>query len=251
MTPALESPVASVLEWDSAFFGFRVGRANGSRLTETTLATLLQWSAAERIRCLYLSADPQCPTTLALAAQGGFQFVDMRLELGCRLLPSRGPADPTRIVRPARPDDLPALQEIARGAHYDTRFFKDSSFPSTRAADLYAEWIRRDVHAHTVFVADFGGDEHTAGYISCLVEPATKIGRIGLLAVDGRCSGRGAGGALVRTALAWCSEQGCTGAQVVTQASNVGAQRLYQAAGFRTLETSLWFHRWFTNQNHE
>jgi ribosomal protein S18 acetylase RimI-like enzyme len=31
---------------------------------------------------------------------------------------------------------------------------------------------------------------------------------------------------------------------VATQATNQSAQRLYQAIGFRTADSSVWFHRW-------
>jgi dTDP-4-amino-4,6-dideoxy-D-galactose acyltransferase len=241
------SPVpapGSLLEWDTNFFGFRVGRARAATLTEASLAGLLQWAEVQQVRCLYFAADGQSPETLALAARGGFQFIDVRLDLGYPLGPAR-PAPEPGFIRPAQANDLPALQAIARVSHHDSRFFKDRGFPAGRGADLYAEWIRRDLAVHTTFVAHPPEAEAPVGYISCQVEPGSKEGRIGLLAVAARHSGRGTGGALVQAALAWFSAQGCPVVKVATQASNLPAQRLYQAAGFRTVESTAWFHRWF------
>lgn len=238
------SPVpGSLLEWDTAFFGFRVGRARAATLTEASLSELLQWAAAQQIRCLYFAANGQSGETLELAAQAGFQFVDIHLDLEYRL--DRGcPAPEPGLIRAARPDDLPALQAIARLSHHDTRFFKDRGFPAGRAADLYAEWIRRDLQVHTMFVAHPPETDAPVGYISCQVDPGSKEGRIGLIAVAARHSGRGLGGALVQSAVAWFFAQGCPVVKVATQASNIPAQRLYQAAGFRSVESTAWFHRW-------
>ena len=57
--------------------------------------------------------------------------------------------------------------------------------------------------------------------------------------------GRGGGSALVQGALAWFADRGVTQVLVVTQGRNVGAQRLYQKAGFLTRKVELWYHRWF------
>ncbi len=242
--PSPVSAPCSFLPWDTGFFGFRVGRVHARALTESSLPDILAWSAAEQIRCLYFLADPSSPETIRLAFTSGFQFVDIRLDLGCRLDPANPVTSAPGYIRTSRPDDLAPLQEIARVSHCDTRFFKDRGFPADKAAALYAEWIRRDLQAHTVFVVDFGDGQGPAGYVSCQVEPETRSGRIGLLAVAERFAGHGAGGALVRAALAWFGTQGCAEIRVATQASNVPAQRLYQAAGFRTVESAAWFHRW-------
>ena len=84
-----------------------------------------------------------------------------------------------------------------------------------------------------------------AGYISCQVDAVTGTGRIGLIAVAELERGRGLGRILVSGALRWLGEAGCREVRVATQASNVPAQRLYQALGFRTAEASATYHRWF------
>jgi GNAT superfamily N-acetyltransferase len=52
------------------------------------------------------------------------------------------------------------------------------------------------------------------------------------------------GTALVQAALDWFRGQGLYSAQVVTQARNVPAQRLYQQMGFFTRRMTLYYHKW-------
>ncbi|HWA26778.1 MAG TPA: GNAT family N-acetyltransferase [Lacunisphaera sp.] len=227
------------LPWDSEFFGFRIGRVQGNRLTRESLRPVLDWAAAERLRCAYFFADAEDAATLALAHEGGFRFVDLRVDLAMPL-PAGGALPAVADFRAAATSDLPALQAISRVAHYDTRFFKDAGFPRERASDLYAEWIQRDFRVHHVFTLP-----GNPGYVTCQVDPAAGAGRIGLIAVAEAQRGRGLGRALVQGALHWLAAQGCREARVATQASNVAAQRLYQALGFRTAETAATHHRWF------
>jgi ribosomal protein S18 acetylase RimI-like enzyme len=243
VTAATEPAV--FLPWDTDFFGIRIGRVQATRLTPDSLAAILRWNEANRIRCLYFSADGSCGETLALAHGAGFQFVDMRVDLSLRIEAAATSAGSSANTRTATPDDLPLLEAIARKAHTDTRFFKDHRFPVTRAEALYAAWIRRDLGQHHVLVATTEERPETPlGYISCLVNAADKRGRIGLIAVSDSHQGRGLGRALVRAGLAWFRSAGCTQVDVATQAANIAAQRLYQSAGFRSHECSAWFHHW-------
>ncbi len=238
-TPEREDAPGVFLPWDSEFFGFRIGRMKASRLTPDALRAVLAWATAEKLRCVYFSADAECAETLALAHTGGFQFVDLRVDLAIPM-PSAGAPPAAPGFRPATTADLPALEAISRVAHRDTRFFKDTQFSATRAADLYAEWIQRDFRVHRVFTVP-----GNAGYVTCQVDSATGTGRIGLIAVAESERGRGLGHGLVGGALRYLGESGCREVRVATQASNVAAQRLYQAFGFRTAEASATYHRWF------
>jgi dTDP-4-amino-4,6-dideoxy-D-galactose acyltransferase len=236
-------PPGIVLPWDTEFFGFRVGRLSSPRLTTASLNSALKWAKAERLRCAYFFADGECPSTLSLACEGGFKFVDVRMELSLAAGPM--PAlPPEAMFRPAAARDLPAIAALSRIAHLDTRFFKDENFPAAKAAELYVEWIHRDFKLHRVFTVPLT-HEDIAGYITCEYDRTTKVGRIGLIAVTATRRRRGLGRALVAGALQWFWDSGCEEVRVVTQASNVAAQRAYQSLGFRTVNACATFHRWF------
>jgi dTDP-4-amino-4,6-dideoxy-D-galactose acyltransferase len=234
-------PTGRLLPWDTEFFGFRIGRLNAEHLDDAGLRAARDWVAAERVRCAYFFGDAECATTLACAHTGGYKFVDLRMEF---VLELRGePAVAPREVRPAMVEDLPAIEALCRISHQDTRFFKDSNFPAERARDLYAEWIRRDFRLHHILVVP-GTNGQIAGYITCQTEGSPAIGRIGLVAVSETERRRGLGRILLAAALHWFHTRGCPEVRVVTQASNIAAQRVYQTQGFRTAAANATFHLW-------
>lgn len=211
------------------------------------------WCTARRIRCLYFRTGGSCPCTLALAAAGGFRFVDVRTELSLPL-PRTAPTEPPPddiVVRPATQADLPELQNLAAGSHHDTRFFKDDLFDAARAGDLYRGWIERDFARHHMMVSEFRARPgRPCGYVTCERDHATGEGRIGLIAVAPDSMRRGLGISQVHAAVNWFTAEGLHTAKVVTQGTNVPALRLYETAGFRTSDVSLWFHKWFDEHPH-
>jgi hypothetical protein len=57
------SAVCLLLEWDSSFFGFRIGQAAGETLSSRRGQAILEWSQANSVRCLYFLADPKSAQT--------------------------------------------------------------------------------------------------------------------------------------------------------------------------------------------
>lgn len=231
------------LEWDSQFFGRRIGRVQGNRLTRDNLAVLETWCREQGMDCVYLLADANDAETARLAAAHHFWFVDARVTLEADLKPGvSSPAD--EGIRPAVAEDLPKLQQIARKAHYDSRFFFDNRFDPALSEAMFATWIEKSLHkiGGRVFVAERQGQ--VAGYIACQL-PLPECGQIDLIAVAESAQGQGLGRALIATARNWFQAQDVARVRVVTQGRNVRAQRLYQRAGFVTQSLELWYHRWF------
>ncbi|MCU0514184.1 MAG: GNAT family N-acetyltransferase [Anaerolineae bacterium] len=239
------------LDWDSAFFGWRIARVNGDRLDAARLAAVDAWCAAQRIDCLYLLADPADPATIRLAEAGQFRLQDVRLTLAITApaaLPPPEPAPERVTLRPARPADLDVLRETARHAYTHSRFYNDPHFTPAQSAALYDTWLTRSLtetgYADMTFVAEV--DAVPAGYIVCHLHPATRLGVIGLVGVVETARGQAVGQRLVLHALDWFWQQGMAGVQVTTQGRNLAGQRLYQRCGFLTHSLLLWYHRWST-----
>jgi dTDP-4-amino-4,6-dideoxy-D-galactose acyltransferase len=234
------------MAWDSAFWGFPIAQLNASRLAHESLRRALDWAAREKTRCLYFAADGSDGETLRLASEGGFRFVDLRVEMEKHLLGSIQGKSPALGIRISRAADLATLKDIARYSHEDTRFFKDISFDRARAAELYAKWIERDASEHVILVFTMPDKaKSVVGYVTCRVEAPGK-GRIGLIAVAREVRGKGLGGELVKAALSWFADKSIRTVCGATQACNVPAMRLYESAGFRARETKVWFHWWST-----
>jgi len=239
MSHTPSAPLCRLLPWDSEFFGHRIGNIERSTLTSAEARAARTWAENNQVECLYLLVRENDRDTLSAATGAGFAFVDLRLELS-RELPAAPALVAPPAIRSARPEDLPDLQRIARTAHRDSRFFLDTHFPVDRAEELYVRWIARDFAEHHVLVAEVDG--RPVGYLS--TQKKADHGVISLVAVDAAQTGRGLGRDLVLAALSWFQAQGLRQVRVVTQGQNVRAQRLYQAAGFRTLSAEPRLHLW-------
>lgn len=239
------------LDWDSRFFGCRIGRLDSRAISGPgDLAAAAEWGTRESIDCVYLLVDSDRHDVIRAAEEQGCRLVDVRVTLQFAL--SNAP-DPRALplggrVRPARQEDSSALAAIARYSHRDSRFFADPCFPDARCEDLYDEWIRASVrgYADAVMVAEFGGVP--VGYITLHRNSSSGEGSIGLVAVAEEHRGRKLGAALLSAALSWFQSAGAPLVTVVTQGSNVSAQRLYQRSGFLTHSVAFWYHWWLGSQ---
>jgi ribosomal protein S18 acetylase RimI-like enzyme len=234
------------LEWDSTFFGLAIGRVDPP-LDAGAARGVAADAAASGLDCVYLRAAASDVDTIQAAESAGFRLVDIRLTFASDG-PFHEPA-PTLasdvVVRGARPEDVPALEAIAREAHFDGRFHVDAGFGAARASALYAHWIARCCANRDgeVFVLERRGT--ISGYLACERDDE-GAGRIALVAVSDAAQGQGLGLALVARGLAWFQQAAVSRVRVVTQGRNVAAQRLYQRAGFRTESADVWLHLWPT-----
>jgi len=237
-----------VLEWDSMFFGKRIARARTRTISPEEVQPLADWCVEQSVDCLYFLADGQDAASRGTLAKAGFVFVDVRMTLTRTLNDSRDPAvvpgGDAVALRTAIPTDLPDLARIARVAHGDSRFFVDTGFGEDRARGLFDRWIAGSVSGELADVTHVAADEEgPIGYLTCSVRGET--GSIGLLGVDERARGRRVGTRLIQAGLRTMRDHGAVTASVVTQGTNIAAQRAYQTSGFRTADVSLWYHRWF------
>jgi ribosomal protein S18 acetylase RimI-like enzyme len=236
--------LVTLLDWDSAFFGVRIGRIHAARLSRADAAALTMWRVQNSIDCLYFLADADDPLSCDLAESCGFRLVDIRVTLDTTLTGTPASTSSTIQVRPATSDDLPMLETIARQSYHQTRFYADLHFARQRCDDLYALWIANAVSGDAAITLIAIDDDENAicGYLSCHLRD--DAGQIGLVGVHPRAQGGGIGGALVSAALTWFGDAGARSVSVVTQGRNIAAQRLYQKYGFRTSAMGVWYHWW-------
>ncbi len=239
------SQACQYLEWDSAFFGWRIGRSTLTRLSEAQWLLAERWCAEHRIDCLYLLIEADSIETVAAAQARGFRFVDLRATLARRV--PEEPDERTEAtacrIRPWSPADLRALKDLASVNHRDGRFYADDHFARSRCNALYATWIENSCHgyADAVFVAELEGTAQ--GYLSCHVSAAGE-GRIGLVGVSDRARGRHLGTDMMQHALGWFAARKVQRVTVVTRGGKSEAIRFYERSGFVTNSLQLWFHGW-------
>ena len=74
------SELCALLPWDSQHFGLICARALVTRLDEGVLRDISEWCRQEKVELLFFLADDDV-TTWKLAAETGFQLVDVRMRL--------------------------------------------------------------------------------------------------------------------------------------------------------------------------
>ena len=227
-----------LLEWDSSFFGFPIGRIKGG-VRPNEIEPAVREADERNLRCTYLLAPASDHALLDIAQRNGFLVLDVRIELEREVA---GHAASMTGLRRGSIEDLAQLRSIARESFRQTRFFADDGFPPERSAELYVEWLCKGLRGDSGSIVAVSND--TRGFILCELSPSSGKGMIGLVGVASDIAGQGMGSALVAGAGTLFSDASLRIATVVTQGHNVAAQRLYQKYGYRTTRVHFWLHRW-------
>ncbi|MFC1976439.1 GNAT family N-acetyltransferase [Chloroflexota bacterium] len=243
------SELVEQLAWDSNFFGFSIGRIAATKLDEASITTLLEQARAQKLECLYFEADPNDSTTISVVERYGFHLVDVRIVLehpfDNRPAPvPRYPVPPELFIGPFRPGEMSRLQDISTQIGLMSRFDFDEKFGSTQSERLYRLWIKNSCEgfADVVLVARWQQMGEAIGLITSTL--GDDVAHIQLAGVHVDHRQRNVGTGLVQMALDWAKAQHAQAMQVVTQARNVPAQRLYQQMGFFTKSMTLFYHKW-------
>jgi GNAT superfamily N-acetyltransferase len=230
------------LDWDSRFFGISIARAVPSRVDQAGCRALLDWCRAEKIECLYFLADASDTTGLLILDQAGFNHVDDRLTFELQPVP---PAPMLQAgVRAARPEDIPALREIAATSHRDSRFYNDGRFDRDRCDELYRVWIENSCNGWADHVVAVEREGAAIGYLTVHLRDR-EVAVIGLVGVSPAFRRQGIGGQLLDGALTWIANRSAKRVSVVTQGRNSASRGFFLNAGFRQSARALWYHRWF------
>lgn len=232
--------IPTLLEWDTQFFGVRIGRATPSDLDAARWQKLLAEARAMDLRCLYVLREDSDLLTGRTLEQAGHPVLDERRTFVCELPSSV--AVPSIAVRPAQEADLPELERISAAAYTDSRFWMDPHFSRERCAQLYRIWIERSVRetAQAVLVSEL--EHRPVGSVTVHLHPTHA--QIGLIAVDEAARGRGIARALMLGAMRFALQAGRQRMEVVTQGRNLAAQHLYQSLGFQLTRVQCWHHVW-------
>lgn len=230
------------LEWDSAFFNFRIGRVTAETVTPSDMEEILEWFKQNEIDCLYFLVSSRDPQSTKLAETANFHLTDIRITFARNLTNYQKSENPS--VRRAKPDDIERLKEIAEVNHRDSRFYYDGNFPSEKCDELFSIWIENSFRgfADAIFVTESDSGKPT-GYITGSINKQGE-GIIGLVGVSSEAQGKGVGKSLISAVLDWFKDNNVNNVSVATQGRNVEAQRFYQKNGFTTKSMKIWYHLW-------
>lgn len=226
----------TLLDWDSAFFGVRIGRA---RVQHSEDLARLDAAAHElRLDCLYaLLPQPAPPTLPAALQEAGFFLTDVSQVLAAPLASEHG--DPS-VPEPGTLEDAGALGDLLDLLVPWSRFAADPRFGADAAKAMYVRWAERAaVSDDELMAVTRSPDGRVDGLITVSASPTPRIG----LLVSAR---RGGGSHLVAAAKRWAADRGGDRLETGTQARNALALAFYERHGFRTTSSTYVMHRWFT-----
>lgn len=221
-----------VNEWETAFFGRRIGRlllnnAPNRPLADALFADFALVAAKIKASETAQLQDLQCHQ---------FQWVEGELQLALPL-----PAQSCQALAVATPNDLPALHALFGNAFPHSRF-RTPYFSVTENQRFYRRWITNAVYGRfddVCLIKRLNG--HIVGGVS--VRLIGDHAEIGLLAVAADQQGKGIGGEILRGAQHWAKQQGAATLAVRTQSANLAAIRLYQKAGAVPQDLHYWLYR--------
>ena len=262
--PGNENELCTFLNWDSDFFGLRIGRVNSQRLENAQMHAALNWCRENAINCLYFMADAGDPATIRLAEEHGFRLCEVRLTYERDLKEWQPQPVPRQygdvLIRQATAQDVPALQEIAKKAYTTTHYVTDPFFPQEKVEEFYATWINNSVlegFDDMVLVAEAQFEDSTPDEVIAFITarllaepdgsqaaPGQRKSHIPLIGVKAGLRKKGVGMELIRAMFDWLVQNGACHTIGVCQAANPPVRRIIERLGFLSISAHLYYHKW-------
>ncbi len=233
--------VLEYLQWDSDFFGFKIGKINILNEKLEELSTILAYAKSENYRLVYCFG--YCNLwidNLTLAKLGGI-FVDAKIIFTCDV---QGKSKDVSEVYEYDSNNVNyQLLELSYISGKYSRFRIDPLFDPNDFKRLYKTWIENSVNkqiADKIFVVKFQGK--IAGMVTVKIKD--KYGDIGLIAVDPLAQNKGYGKQLIGAVNKYLLEAGIFMIEVTTQLENKQACIFYQKCGMKEKNVTNIYHFW-------
>jgi dTDP-4-amino-4,6-dideoxy-D-galactose acyltransferase len=232
--------VIELLDWDTDFFGYKVGSINNGD-SKINWNEFFDELSGKEIQLAYFYSSEAI--NKAGINENIFEIIlaDKKVTY---LKKIKGTAN-THSSITAYKEQYPEikLQELAIESGIYSRFNTDSRISREKFESLYRLWIINSVQkkiASEVLV--FSTDKQIDGFVT--LGEKNNRGDIGIIAVDGKQRGKSIGKSLMLAAEYWFANHDYTDMQVITQGNNEAACRLYEGCGFAIEKTEYVYHIW-------
>ena len=225
------------LQWDSDFFGLRIGRADLQTKADAEQLQLQHKELKQQFDLLYIFDA----NAVGLAADGA-RLVDEKILYSKPCEPRRQYADVTFYQGATPSDDLYRLALVSGGY---SRFKLDERLPKGSYERLYNRWIenacpKEGTNKQILLFKD--AYDVARGMIT--IDHQGELGHIGLVAVDTNVQHQGIGGKIMSTLDGYLFERGIKTLEVPTQKANTDACRWYEKNGFVAKAKTPIYHWW-------
>lgn len=228
-----------ILQWDSAFFGLRIGRVDLQTDADVVELKNYQEDLRQQFDLLYIFNL----NNVNFSAEGA-QLVDEKILYSKPCEPRKQFSDVAFFQGATPSDDLYRLALVSGGY---SRFKLDEHLPQGSYERLYNRWIenacpREGTNKQILTFLDT--NNITKGMIT--IDHQGELGHIGLVAVDADAQHQGIGGKIMSTLDGYLFKLGVKTLEVPTQKANTNACRWYEKNGFRIQSKTPIYHWWLS-----
>lgn len=225
------------LDWDSNFFGLRIGRVEIRNREENAFITSQESQIRKDYDLLYVFANHGL-TFSAPKARMMDEKVIYSLSTFSNTIIDKN------IISWSENQGVPyELLHLALVSGKYSRFKLDDRLPNGSYERLYSQWIEQSVnHAIASEVFCYMIEGVPKGLVT--LNHKNGIGDIGLVAVHEDYQHRGIGTSMMRNAIRYSKEKRLQKLSVVTQHANTPACNLYEKSGFSVESVIDVWHWW-------
>ena len=225
------------LDWDSKFFGLRIGRAVVSAEEDADALAGQKEMLKDNYDLIYVFANHG----LAFRSPSA-KLIDKKVVYVLRNN-SQAEYNKNVIIWNGGRGVTEELLHLALVSGKYSRFKLDEDFPAGSYEHLYTHWIEQSVNrtiATEVFC--YMIDNEPKGLAT--LERKDGVGTIGLVAIHEECQNRGIGSLMMRHVIKFAQQSGCEQLSVATQFNNIPACKLYEKNGFIIDSVTDVWHWW-------
>lgn len=223
------------LDWDSNFFGYKVGKIN---LIDINFDEILKIDTQD-YKLIYLFSAKEIPDEILDKISG--KLVDIKVELIKKTSKeiANNPINFQVKKINVLTDEL--IKLVFESGIY-SRYRLDQNFINNEFERMYRAWIQKSLTDSNSEVIGVFDHNELIGFISLSLK--NGIADIGLIAVDEKARGLKIGSKLLDESNIFALKNKSEFITVVTQANNIQAMRLYERNGFEIKHKNYIYHIW-------
>jgi len=228
-----------ILEWDSTFFGFKIGRIVLDKELDVQ-NSLFELEKKESVLTYVFSREP---VEKSMLRRYNGELADTKVWFTKTILDVDANFSDKSIVEDAKYLDKEKIYKLAYLSGNYSRFKLDSNIPRKKFEQMYKLWVDNSLSgnlASKVFVYLLSNE--IVGFVTLAVKDG--FGEIGLIAVAAEAQGKSIGSKLIHRVEVFLKQNGIEELRVPTQKENRQAMQFYKKNNFLVLEEILIYHFW-------
>lgn len=223
-----------LLEWDSKFFNYSVGKLTVSEQNEQEVYNEIA-DNGHAYRVIYVQSEKP------LLSVKGLKLVDIKTTLST-VIPKEFHEDSNIKSFKKNKSNYPELIDLALLSGSLSRFKVDTEFKNKEFELLYKAWLDGCLYGNkSIEILGYIVKKKVVGFVT-IERKNISTASIGLIAVNEKHHGKGIASQLILNCFSVAEKHNFKVMNVVTQKNNTAALSLYRKMGFEIIESSYIYH---------